>query len=95
MRRTIDDGREENLAGSSPSAVGSDRRLDAVIPFPRRADTSAALVGSAAGGDPPSPPANFESLGSATQAVVMRLANKRIRIRVAGPGARENDLDQL
>ncbi|TAX46173.1 hypothetical protein ELI02_30090 (plasmid) [Rhizobium leguminosarum] len=65
----------------------------AVIPF-RRADTSAA-PGSAAGGDPPSPPANFESLGSATQAVVMRLANKRIRIRVAGPGARENDLDQL
>jgi hypothetical protein len=25
----------------------------------------------------------------------MRLANKRIRIRVAGPGAREDDRDQL
>ncbi|TBY90453.1 hypothetical protein E0H40_12745 [Rhizobium leguminosarum bv. viciae] len=65
----------------------------AVIPF-HRADTSAAS-GSAAGGDPPSPPANFERLGSVTQAVVMRLANNRIRIRVAGPGAREDDRDQL
>lgn len=91
MRRTIDDGREENLAGSSPSAVGSDRRLDAVIPFTRRADTSAALVGSAAGGDPPSPPANFEPLGQAVSAVVLRIRNSRLRLKVASPGAWEDD----
>lgn len=94
MRRTdAENDKGESLAGPSPFVAGPPSG-HAVIPF-RRADTSAALVGSAAGGDPPSPPANFESLGSATQAVVMRLANKRIRIRVAGPGARENDLDQL
>lgn len=92
-RRDDEKDQGRGLAGLSPLVSGPPGPT-AVIPF-RRADTSAALVGSAAGGDPPSPPANFQSLGSATQAVVMRLANKRIRIRVAGPGARENDLDQL
>ncbi|TAV98477.1 hypothetical protein ELI24_08805 [Rhizobium ruizarguesonis] len=93
MHRTdTENDKGESLAGPSPFVAGPPSG-HAVIPF-RRADTSAAS-GSAAGGDPPSPPANFESLGSATQAVVMRLANKRIRIRVAGPGAREDDRDQL
>lgn len=85
MRRTdTENDRGESLAGPSPSVAGPPSG-QTVISF-RRAETSAAS-GSAAGGDPPSPPANFESLGSATQAVVMRLANKRIRIRVTGPGA--------
>ncbi len=81
----IDDKKDggDRLAGLSPAVSGPPGPT--VIPL-RRADTSAAS-GSAAGGDPPSPPANFESLGAATQAVVMRLANKRIRIRVTGPGA--------
>ncbi|TAV48414.1 hypothetical protein ELI30_08925 [Rhizobium leguminosarum] len=93
MHRTdTENDKGESLAGPSPFVAGPPSG-HAVIPF-RRADTSAAS-GSAAGGDPPSPPANFESLGSVTQAVVMRLANKRIRIRVAGPGAREDDRDQL
>ncbi|TBY54548.1 hypothetical protein E0H59_13780 [Rhizobium leguminosarum bv. viciae] len=93
MRRTdAENDKGESLAGPSPFVAGPPSG-HAVIPF-RRADTSAAS-GSAAGGDPPSPPANFEDLGSLTQAVVMRLANKRIRIRVAGPGAREDDRDQL
>jgi hypothetical protein len=93
MHRTdTENDKGESLAGPSPFVAGPPSG-HAVIPF-RRADTSAAS-GSAAGGDPPSPPANFESLGSATRAVVMRLANKRIRIRVAGPGAREDDRDQL
>lgn len=93
MRRTdTENDKGESLAGPSPFVAGPPSG-HAVISF-RRADISAAS-GSAAGGDPPSPPANFESLGSATQAVVMRLANKRIRIRVAGPGAREDDRDQL
>ncbi|TBF11907.1 hypothetical protein ELG96_08235 [Rhizobium ruizarguesonis] len=64
----------------------------AVIPF-RRADTSAAF-GSAAGGDPPSPPANFEPLGQAVSAVVLRIRNSRLRLKVTGPG-REDDRDQL
>lgn len=93
MHRTdTENDKGESLAGPSPFVAGPPSG-HAVIPF-RKADTSAAS-GFAAGGDPPSPPANFESLGSATQAVVMRLANKRIRIRVAGPGAREDDRDQL
>lgn len=86
MRRTdIDDDGADILAGTSVPSSGPPLG-PTVIPF-RRADTSAASVGSAAAGDPPSSPASFESLGSATQAVVMRLANKRIRIRVTGPGA--------
>lgn len=93
MRRTeIDDDGADILAGTSVPSSGPPSG-PTVIPF-RRADTSAAS-GSAAGGDPPSPPANFEALGSVTQAVVMRLANKRIRIRVAGPGREEDDRDQL
>jgi hypothetical protein len=91
-RRDDEKDQGRGLAGLSPLVSGPPGPT-AVTPF-RRADTSAAS-GSAAGGDPPSPPANFESLGSATRAVVMRLANKRIRIRVAGPGAREDDRDQL
>jgi len=91
-RRDDEKDQGRGLAGLSPLVSGPPGPT-AVIPF-RRADPSAAS-GSAAGGDPPSPPANFEDLGSVVQAVVMRLANKRIRIRVAGPGARENDRDQL
>lgn len=94
MRRTdTENDKGESLAGPSPFVAGPPPG-HAVIPF-RRADTSAALAGSAAGGDPPSPPASFEDLGSVTQAVVMRLANKRIRIRVAGLGREEDDRDQL
>lgn len=47
---------------------------------------------SAAGDAPSSSPAI--PLGEAVQAVVMRLANKRIRLRVAGPGREEDDRDQ-
>ena len=45
--------------------------------------------GSAAGDDSPSSPAI--SLGSAVNAVVMRLSNKRIRVRVERHGQREED----
>ncbi|QIG67311.1 hypothetical protein EVB37_075 [Rhizobium phage RHph_TM3_3_3] len=92
MRRTdIDDDREESLAGPSPSVVGPDRRLDAVIPF-RRASVPPRPAAEAS---PPEASAPFQDLGSVTQAVVMRLANKRIRIRVAGPGREEDDRGQL
>lgn len=68
--------------GAAPTAAGPSQ----VIQF-RRA--SAALVGSAAGDEPASSPAI--PLGTAVQAVVMRLANKRIRIRVESPSREEED----
>jgi len=43
---------------------------------------------------PPLSSAPFESLGPVVQAVVMRLKNNRVRIRVAGPGREEDDRDQ-
>ncbi len=69
--------------GAAPTAAGPSQ----VIQFRK---TSAALDGLVAGGDPLSSPAI--PLGSAVQAVVMRLANKRIRLRVEGP-SREEDRD--
>lgn len=93
MRRTdIENDKGESLAGPSPFVAGPPPG-HAVIPF-RRPDTSAAF-GSAAGGDPPSPPASFQELGSLTQAVVMRLANKRIRIKVLAPAREEDGRDEL
>jgi hypothetical protein len=70
--------------GAAPTAAGPSQ----VIPF-RRAPPQ---LGSAAGDEPSSSPAI--PLGDAVQAVVMRLANKRIRLRVAGPGREEDDRDQ-
>ncbi|RVK60576.1 hypothetical protein CN155_04770 [Sinorhizobium meliloti] len=70
--------------GAAPTAASPSQ----VIPF-RRAPPQ---LGSAAGDEPSSSPAI--PLGDAVQAVVMRLANKRIRLRVAGPGREEDDRDQ-
>ena len=67
-------------------AVGAAASPSQVIPFRR---TSAATSGPAAGDEPSSSPAI--PLGDAVQAVVIRLANKRIRLRVAGPDRREED----
>jgi hypothetical protein len=71
--------------GAAPTAAGPSQ----VIPFRR---TTAATSGPAAGDAPSSSPAI--PLGEAVQAVVLRLANKRIRLRVAGPGREEDDRDQ-
>lgn len=90
MRRTdAENDKGECLAGPSPFVAGPPSG-HAVIPF-RRDDTSAAS-GSAGGVEAASTP---PSLGSITQAVLLRLANKRIRIRVAGLGREEDDRDQL
>jgi hypothetical protein len=78
---TSDDGED--------GAVGAAASPSQVIPFRR---TTAATSGPAAGDAPSSSPAI--PLGEAVQAVVMRLANKRIRLRVAGPGREEDDRDQ-
>lgn len=68
--------------GAAPTAAGPSQ----VIPF-RRA--TAAHVGSAAGDDPLSSPAI--PLGQLVNAVVLRLSNKRIRIRVWSHGREEDD----
>lgn len=79
MRRSDDvSGRGKDLAGPSPSAAGSDRRLGAVIKFP----TQLPSRGPGAGVVPPTTPANFKSLGSVVQAVVLRVASDRVRLRV-------------
>ncbi|ASP98541.1 hypothetical protein CN138_09305 [Sinorhizobium meliloti] len=73
-------------------AVGAAAGPSRVFPFRRTTAATAATSGPAAGDAPSSSPAI--SLGDAVQAVVMRLANKRIRLRVAGPGREEDDRDQ-
>lgn len=79
MRRSDDlSGRGKDLAGPSPSAAGSDRSLGAVIQFP----TQLPSRGPGAGVVPPTTPANFESLGSVVQAVVLRVASDRVRLHV-------------
>lgn len=67
-------------------AVGAAAGPSQVIQFRKAA---AALDGLAAGDDPLSSPAI--PLGTAVQAVVMRLANKRIRLRVESPSREEED----
>lgn len=82
MRRTdTENDGGESLAGPSPSVAGPPSG-QTVISF-RRAETSAAS-GSAAGGDPPSPPASFEALGPLVQSVVMRIKDSRVRLKVTG-----------
>ena len=75
----------ENLPGLLPSVSGPPDG-PTVIPFRK---TAAATVGLAAGDDPSSSPAI--PLGSAVQAVVLKLANKRIRLRVESPSREEED----
>ncbi|QRY69136.1 hypothetical protein JVX98_13000 [Ensifer sp. PDNC004] len=67
-------------------AVGAAAGPSQVIQFRK---TAAAHEGLAAGDDPLSSPAI--PLGSAVQAVVLRLANKRIRLRVESPSREEED----
>jgi len=84
MRSTDIDGEGNEADANRPASLsGSGRRLDAVIPFPSRRTKTAA--GPAAGDDPSSSPAPFQSLGSVTQAVVLRLANDAVRLNVLAP----------
>ncbi|GCA53185.1 hypothetical protein KGO5_05653 [Sinorhizobium sp. KGO-5] len=85
MGRNLTDHPEKSLTAPT---VGAHSAVEKIVPF-RRAPPQ---LGSAAGDEPSSSPAI--PLGDAVQAVVMRLANKRIRLRVAGPGREEDDRDQ-
>ncbi|KQU96805.1 hypothetical protein ASD00_18335 [Ensifer sp. Root31] len=76
----------EGEDGAAPTAASPSQ----VIPFRRAA---AAYEGSTAGDDPSSSPAI--PLGSAVQAVVLKLANKRIRLRVESPSREEEDWGSL
>lgn len=72
------------LPGLSP-AVSGPPGPTSVIPF--RRTQAAALKGSVAGAEPPSAPApiyfpGFVSLGTVVQAVVLRLKDDRIRLKV-------------
>jgi hypothetical protein len=81
MRRTDIEGEGKGTdANQAKSLSGGPPSGPKIIQFPR--DRRAASVDLAAGDDSGSSPASFESLGSVTQAVVMRLANKRIRVKV-------------
>ena len=85
MSRNLNDHSEESLTAPT---VGAHSEVENLIPF--RRGMREPHPASAADGDPLSPSAI--PLGSAVQAVVMRLANKRIRLRVEGP-SREEDRD--
>jgi len=93
-RRTDFDGEGSTDANQGNSLSGSGfRRLDSVVPFPRRDASRSAFV-SAAEVSPPeasAPP----SLGSLTQAVVLRLANKRIRVQALTSRNREAEHDEV
>nr|WP_250806371.1 hypothetical protein [Ensifer adhaerens] len=84
MSRNLTDQSEVSLTAPT---VGAHSEVENLIPF--RRGSRAPHPASAAGDDPLSSPAI--PLGSAVQAVVMRLANKRIRIRVESHGQREED----
>ena len=86
MGRNLTDHPEKSLTAPT---VGAHSAVEKIIPFRRAREPHPA---SAAGDEPSSSPAI--PLGHAVQAVVMRLANKRIRLRVAGPGREEDDRDQ-
>lgn len=85
MSRNLTDQSEESLTAPT---VGAHSEVENLIPFRRgtRAPHPASAAGDATLSSPAIP------LGSAVQAVVMRLANKRIRLRVEGP-SREEDRD--
>ncbi len=81
-RNFLTDGED----GAAPTAAGPSR----VFPFRR---TTAATSGPADGDAPSSSPAPIP-LGDAVRAVVMNLANKRIRVHVLRLVPREEDQDQ-
>lgn len=93
MRRTDIDGEGSTDANRDGSLSGSGRRLNAVIQFPCRPST-AASGGLVAGGDPSPPPAPFDRLGGNVQAVVLRLKDNRVRIKVLAPAGDEEDRGQ-
>lgn len=80
----------KRLAGLLPAVSGPPGPT--VIPF-RRAN-SAASSGSAAGGDPPSPPAPFVPVGDAVAAVVLRLRGGFPKVKVLASGPREEEKDR-
>lgn len=85
MSRNLTDHSEESLTAPT---VGAHSVVENLIPFRK---TKAALEGLAAGDDDPLSLSPAISLGSAVQAVVMRLSNKRVRIRVESPSREEED----
>ena len=75
----------DRLAGLSPAVSAGPPPGQTVLKFRR---VKSAVSNPAAGDEPPSSPAI--PIGDAVQAVVLRLANKRIRLRVARADERED-----
>lgn len=93
MRRADIDGDDEaqGSCGANIPAVSRPAARGAVIPFNRKAETSA-VSGFAAGGDPPSPPATFIELGQAVSAVVLRIRNSRLHVQAIVPDLEEEGI---
>ncbi len=92
MHKSEIDGENTGTDANQADALSrSAARGPSVIPFPRKADL-AASDRFAADEDPLSSSAPH-SLGMLTQAVVLRTANKRLRLKVAGLIREEENQD--
>lgn len=86
-----DQGGDEGLAGLSISTLGPPPGHAKVLPFRRSRSSSASAAGSV---PPQSDPAPFESVGSIAQAVIMKLASDKVRLKVqVQTGRTGDDLD--
>jgi hypothetical protein len=90
-RRDDEKDQGDRLAGLSPLASGPPSG-QTVIPF-RRADT-AASVGPAGAAETSSAAPSFQALGPVVQAVVMRLKDNRVRLRVMAADPEEEEKDR-
>lgn len=81
----------QGITSDEDGAVGAAAAPSKILKF---RGGSAATSAPAAGDDDPLSSSPAISLGSAVQAVVLRLANKRIRVRVMRTVPREEDKDR-
>lgn len=82
---------EETGADANYAGLPEARRAGQTTKSECRAKSAAASLAPAAGSEPPSLPATFHPLGTAVRAVVLRLQNKRIRLKVMARAALEEE----
>ena len=85
-RRTEIDGENPGTDANQAEVLSKSAARTSVVAFPRRAPPRPAAEVS-----PPEASAPFLPLGSVTQAVVMRLANDAVRLRVLRIAEEERD----
>lgn len=93
MHRSNTDGEGAGTDANQASALPRSAACGPTEFHPRRTDPPL-LSGSTAGDLTSGSPAPFVELGSAVQAVVLRLANSRIRLRVLSPDRWEEGDDR-